>query len=169
MASKIMKIIKNLLSSNDLQMVKNTLMLEDFPWFYRPRETTSEEDGEYFTHNFIRVPQPGRSNWYYLVEPILSHLNISSLIFIRANLCTNKNAPVRSRLHTDTNDPTATTAIFYVNTNNGMTILQTPEGNIKSCAEENKLIIFNSQTFHQSVRQTDTKQRIVINFCFYGK
>ena len=169
MASKIMKIIKNLLSSNDLQMVQDTLMSEDFPWFYRATETTREEDGEYFTHNFIRVPQPGRSNWYYALEPILPHLNISSLIMIRANLCVNSNVALRSRFHTDNNDPRVTTAIFYVNTNNGMTMLRTPEGIIESPAEENKIIIFPSQTHHQSVRQTDTKQRVVINFNFYGK
>ena len=164
-----MKIIKNLLSNKDLKILKDTIMSEDFPWFYRDTETESKEDGEYFSHNFCRLTMEGRSHWYYLVEPILAHLNISSLVFIRANLCTNKNVPIRSRFHTDTNDPTATTAIFYVNTNNGMTLIQTPEGNIKSPAEENKLIIFNSQTFHQSVRQTDTKQRIVINFGFYEK
>ena len=164
-----MKIINNLLSDEDLKILKEGLMSEDFPWFYRDTETERKEDSEYFSHNFYRTNMEGRSRWYYMLEPILSHLNISSLIFIRANLCTNKNAPVRSRFHTDTNDPAATTAIFYVNTNNGMTLIRTPEGNIKSPAEENKIIIFNSQTFHQSVRQTDTKQRIVINFCFHEK
>ena len=164
-----MKIIKNLLSSKDLKMVQDILMLEDFPWFYRATETTREEDGEYFTHNFMRVPQPGRSKWYYVLEPILSHLNILSLLMVRANLCVNSNVALRSRFHTDNNDPRVTTAIFYVNTNNGMTLLRTPEGIIKSPAEENKIIIFPSQTHHQSVRQTDTKQRVVINFNFYGK
>jgi len=123
-----MKIIKNLLSSKDLKMVQDTLMSEDFPWFYRATETTREEDGEYFTHNFIRVPQPGRSNWYYALEPILSHLNIFSLLMVRANLCVNSNVALRSSFHTDNNDPRVSTAIFYVNTNNGMTMLRTPEG-----------------------------------------
>jgi len=164
-----MKIIKNLLSDKDLKVLKDDIMSVDFPWFYRATETTHQEDGEYFSHNFYRTDMVGRSNWYPLIEPILPHLNISSLTFIRANLCVNSNVALRSRFHTDTDDPRATTAIFYVNTNNGMTLLKTPEGNIKSPAEENKIIIFNSQTFHQSVRQTDTKQRIVINFCFYEK
>ena len=66
-----MKIIKNLLSDKDLKMVQGMLMSEEFPWFYRATETTQEEDGEFFTHNFYRVPQPGHSKWYYVLEPIL--------------------------------------------------------------------------------------------------
>lgn len=163
-----MKIIKNLLSDKDLKMVQGMLMSEEFPWFYRATETTQEEDGEFFTHNFYRVPQPGHSKWYYVLEPILPRLDISSLLMARANLCVNSNVALRSRFHTDNNDPGVTTAIFYVNTCNGMTMLRTPEGIIKSPAEENKIIIFPSQTYHQSVRQTDTKQRVVINFNFYG-
>ena len=53
-----------------------------------------------------------------------------------------------------------------MNTNNGFTLLKTKEGEVKSKSEENKLILFNSQTLHQSVRQTDTNQRITINFNF---
>jgi len=164
-----MKIIKDLLSKKDFKVVQDSLMSEDFPWYYRDKETGRKEDGEYFSHNFYRHSIGGRSQWYYVVEPILSRLNISTLLFIRANLSINKNVPLHSRFHTDLKDPNATTAIFYVNTNNGMTLVQTSDGVIKSPAEENKIIIFNAQTFHHSVRQTDTKQRIVINFGFYGK
>ena len=69
-------------------------------------------------------------------------------------------------MHCDIDSEESTTAIFYVNTNNGFTLLKTKEGEVKSKSEENKLILFNSQTLHQSVRQTDTNQRITINFNF---
>ena len=56
-----------------------------------------------------------------------------------------------------------TTAIYYLNTNNGYTEFK-EDG--KSLSEENKLIIFDTEKEHRAVRQTDTKSRIVVNINF---
>jgi len=55
-----------------------------------------------------------------------------------------------------------TTAILYMNTNNGYTLLGEKE-KIKIKSEENKIVIFNSQTKHCAVSQTDQERRVVIN------
>ena len=56
-----------------------------------------------------------------------------------------------------------TTAILYMNTNNGYTLLGEKE-KIKIKSEENTMLIFNSQIKHCAVSQTDTERRVVINF-----
>jgi len=161
-----MKIIHNCLSLNDLKPLQDTLTSKDFPWFYREAEVKKEDYSEYFTHTFYYAPDNLQSKWYELIVPILDKIKGSYLIWARANLLINKSTPLRSALHCDIDSEESTTAIFYVNTNNGFTLLKTKEGEVKSKSEENKLILFNSQTLHQSVRQTDTNQRITLNFNF---
>ena len=161
-----MKIIHNCLSPKDFKPLKEMLTSKDFPWFYREAEVDKEIDSEYFTHTFYYAPDNLQSKWYELIIPILDKIKGSYLIWARANLLINKSTPLRSALHCDIDSEESTTAIFYVNTNNGFTLLKTKEGEVKSKSEENKLILFNSQTLHQSVRQTDTNQLITINFNF---
>ena len=56
-----------------------------------------------------------------------------------------------------------TTAIFYINTNNGYTEFENGE-KIESVA--NRLIMFPSNIKHRGVTQTDEQTRIMINFNF---
>jgi hypothetical protein len=53
------------------------------------------------------------------------------------------------------------TAIFYINKNNGYTLLK---DKTKIAVEENKLLIIDTKTYHAAVTATDTDRRIVINF-----
>jgi len=56
-----------------------------------------------------------------------------------------------------------TTSILYINTNNGGTLLE--DGTfIKS--EANKFVMFDGNTQHAPVYQTDTKKRFVLNYNF---
>jgi hypothetical protein len=54
------------------------------------------------------------------------------------------------------------TAIYYVNTNNGYTLIDSKK-RIKVGCEANKILIFNSNIEHAMVSQTDTSRRVVIN------
>ena len=54
-----------------------------------------------------------------------------------------------------------TTAIFYLNTNNGATEFKSGEG-IDSI--KNRLVVFPKNTYHRAVSQTDMDKRIVLNF-----
>ena len=67
-------------------------------------------------------------------------------------------------LHIDNKLKNNMTAIYYVNTNNGYTRFKN-ENKIPS--EQNKLIIFNTETEHSGTTCTDEPCRIVINFNYY--
>ena len=56
-----------------------------------------------------------------------------------------------------------TTAIFYLNTNNGFTEFK--DGDIINSVR-NRLIMFPANTSHRAVGQSDVNQRIVLNFNF---
>jgi len=62
-------------------------------------------------------------------------------------------------LHVDYND--VTTAIFYINTNNGWTNFKNGD---KVESVENRLVIFDSNLEHEGVTCTDEIRRLVINF-----
>ena len=58
-----------------------------------------------------------------------------------------------------------TTAIYYVNTNNGYTEF---EDGSRVESIENRLVTFPSYMKHTGTTCTDQKRRIVINFNYYG-
>jgi len=79
---------------------------------------------------------------------------------VRANLLFKTKKHIQSEFHVD-KPFYCKTALLYVNTNNGHTLLK---NKIKIKAEENKLLIIDTKTPHAAVSQTDKDRRIVINF-----
>ena len=48
-----------------------------------------------------------------------------------------------------------------------LTILKINNKDIKVDSKENRMLIFNSQIKHRQLTQTDTKERMVINYNYY--
>ena len=61
--------------------------------------------------------------------------------------------------------PNVTTAILYVNTNNGWT--QFKSGGRVKCVK-NRVVIFDSNLEHEGVTSTNEKVKVVINFNYEG-
>ena len=59
-----------------------------------------------------------------------------------------------------------TTAIYYVNTNDGYTEFENGE---RVDSVENRLVIFDATMKHTGTTSTDTKFRSVINFNYYAE
>ena len=59
-----------------------------------------------------------------------------------------------------------TTAILYINTNNGYTEF---EDGTKVDSVANRLVTFPANTRHRGVSQTDEETRILINFNYLGE
>ena len=78
---------------------------------------------------------------------------------VKANLNVRTKEPELYGMHSDCADKT--TAIFYVNTNNGYTKFETGDI-VESVA--NRVVIFDSNIKHTGVSCTDEKRRVVINF-----
>ena len=158
------KIINNFLDKEVFNNLKNTLFSNKINWFFLP-SMTNNKDHYFFNHCFYNYYMPQSIFFEELIIPILKKLNVVAISEIRANLMLKKDNYYQSSFHVD-RPFECKTAILYVNTCNGYTLLH-EDKKIKINSEENKLLIFGSQTKHAGVSQTDVDRRIVINFNYF--
>jgi len=161
-----MKIIKNFLPKQIYFQIKETLMSDSFPWFYNediltPGDREGQTSFFQFTHNFYKNKTPW-SDHFQILEPILNIIKPISIIRIKANLNTQTKNIVETGLHKDDQDDRLRSAVFFLNTCNGYCKIL----NEKVYSEDNKMVLFNSNTIHTGSTTTDQKRRVLINFIY---
>ena len=162
----MIKIIDNFLEKKDFEKIKNFLLDEKVPWFYR-NSIVNENDPPYFTfcfYNHDRIQSPA----FELVQPLLNKLNYSSIIQIRANLVLREENEKKVGWHTDYTYKNFKTAIYYIHKSNGPTVVKNDK-NVKIYPNENKILIMDGDTEHAAIIQTDKKRRVVLNINYYEK
>ena len=182
------KVIDNFLSIEDADVIYYTMLGPNFPWYlndsvvHKPSSTKKDFIENYqFTHLFYQFWTPC-SRWFDTLRPITHKLNPPGWQRIKANLNPKTENRIIYDWHTDyTADITnAKTAIYYVNSNDGITLLKkdtkTPfdrestsynnEEAIEIESVANRLVIFNQNIVHTGTTCTDTKVRCLINFNF---
>ena len=103
------------------------------------------------------------SHNFDIIKPILYVLKPNALIRVKGNLYPNLNIDINNAYHIDY-EFEHKGAIFYVNTNNGKTIL---EDGTEIDSVENRLLIFDASKPHCSTHCTDEKIRVNINFNYF--
>ena len=159
------KVIDNYLNQEDFLRIKNTLESWDFPWYYQKNinDSHSEKDLNcYFTH-YLFNQENGQSPFYNIIKPILDKLDIKALIRIKCNIYPRTEKIKINKPHIDF-DFEHKGAIFYINTNDGGTII---EGNKKIDSIENRILFFNPHILHSSTNTSNSKARININFNYF--
>ena len=159
----MMKIIDNLLSKKELELMKTIMMGDqDMPWYYNDYIASQRANDPmyYFTHNFFNEY---KSNWFYIVEPILNKIDHRVLIRCKANMYPSTPVITHHDPHVDL-EYEHKGAIFYINTNNGVTVL---EDGTEIESIENRLLLFDSSKKHNSTSCTDAKVRVNINFNYF--
>lgn len=159
-----MKEIKNFLSLEQFKNLQNEIFHEDFPWRLR-KSMTDTDNNIYFTYSFFNDGSINSDLHNFLIRPILNQLNFKAVIEVRANMFLNKIFNY-SGWHTD-NNWNSTTAILYLNNCNGGTELKIKEKIKFIKAEENKILIFPSDTKHRVCTSTDADRRYIINFNYF--
>jgi hypothetical protein len=173
-----MRTIHNSLSEEEFNKVQNLLMGLQFPWFYRPIVDYQDDENKFqFCHYFYNDQEP-KSTFLEELNPILDLIKPTALIRIKANLLTKTPEIIENTFHHDISDyddenrktiypeklKQLTTAIFYVNTNNGYTEF---EDGTKVESIANRMITFPTNMKHLGTSCTDEKVRIVINFNYF--
>jgi hypothetical protein len=161
------KIIDNFLPKENFDIIKKIIFESDFNWFYNKGVNNPNEDSLnmlfYFTHMFYFDNVP-LSPYFKLINiNLLSKLNIKSLIRVKCNLYTYQNKKNINGMHVDYDYPHKG-AIFYLNTNNGRTILS---DKIKIDSVENRVLFFDPSIKHDSENCTDQKIRVNININYF--
>ena len=166
-----MKIIDDFIKDEDFKKIQDHLY-GAYIWSYQdivvhPRET---EDTFQFCHSYIQQGQPV-SSFLGVLQPVMAEISPLFFIRIKANLLTRTPEIVENLFHIDLRVIKEkerlkqwTTAIFYMNTNNGYT---TFEDGTKVDSVANRIVMFPSNIKHKGTSCTDKKTRVVINFNYY--
>lgn len=158
-------LVKNFLSKNHFKQLKEEMESAEFPWYFQQSVVLPPPvpDTHFqFTHTFYHNGMwSSKSRW--ILDPVLDKIRPMSILRIKANLNPRESKHIEHGLHADFKSDNAkiTTAIFYVNTNNGYTLFEDGE-KVKSIA--NSWYEFPSSRLHTGSSCTDEKKRIVINF-----
>ena len=158
-------IIDNFLSLDDHLKIKTEMMdTKNFPWYYCPTVAYKdvEEDSFYFSHTFYDTPYV-KSNFFELLLPLIAKVDAKSLIRVKGNLYTNMGKWIGNGMHVDY-DYQHKGAVYYVNTNNGYTVL---EDGTKIDSIANRIVFFDSSKPHHSTHCTDEKVRVNINMNYF--
>jgi hypothetical protein len=140
-----------------------------FSWYLNPYITDSEITNDIydfqFTHRFYSDNEICSDFFQQIIHPFLEKLKQLSLIRIKSNLNILTTENKIYGWHTDFPFSNHKTAIYYVNTNNGSTLLKDIDNNIiKIESVANRLVVFDGNIQHTGVSCTDQRVRCVINF-----
>ena len=179
----MIKVIDDFLPSFIADRISDIVLTPEFPWYYhdhisysKPNElfwtsgkkyVPSDEEAEtldrfQFVHTFKSNISGTSSVWFDRTSlPIIDKLELpwSKVFRAKVNLSLYTGSAHKSAFHVDNAEPHKV-ALYYVNTNNGYTEFETGE---KITCKKNRIVLFDGQVKHRSIKQTDTKQRIAIN------
>jgi hypothetical protein len=158
-------VVDDLLPHDVFLSIRNHIMGYDFPWFYQDDVTGSEKgnlSSFYFTHQFV-YETTMNSSYYSIISPLVSKINHSKIIRIKSNFYPNLGREIENEWHSDY-DYSHKGAIFYINDNNGYTIL---EDGTKIESRANRILFFDPSIKHKSTHCTDAKSRVNINFNYF--
>jgi hypothetical protein len=169
-----MKIVDDFLPKELFDKIQTFFMGGEIDWHFNPfivypdgRETG--ENKFQFEHIFYKNNAPC-SMQYSIIFPLLNKIKPVSMWRIKANLLTITPNNIQNDFHIDIGGlpdeklNILTTAIFYINTNNGCTVFE-DDTKVESVA--NRLVTFPSNLMHCGTSCTDKKTRIVINFNYF--
>ena len=162
---KMYEVIDNFLPKNEFDQIKQVMTGYNFPWFLQNFVAYSDVPKKshwYFCHKFYEDGRHGPSHYYNLIDEIFlkGKLNCGAIFRVKGNLYPKDENHIEHDWHIDYNF-NHNGAIFYVNTNNGYTIL---EDGTKIESIENRMLPFDPGKRHKSTNCTDTEYTININF-----
>ena len=160
--------IDNFLEDHVAKRIHDVLYTSEFAWYYHNVFSDYEEEIDdkhryQFVHCFKSNKLGTTSNLYdQIALPITDKLqiNYSNVIRCKVNMSLYSGKPYTSAWHIDNAEPHKV-ALYYVNTNNGYTELET--GQKIECVH-NRIVIFDGLVKHRAIKQTDKKTRVAINF-----
>lgn len=192
-----MNVFDNFITKQYQDQIEETLCNNSFPWYREPLTVNTKTlpvvnftgynnvvDSSQFIH-FLKNENTF-SNFYYLITPIITQLEIklkiplfNKIVRAKANLLTQDRSNVGTyhfphRDMYDTGGARIQTLLYYVNDSDGDTVLfnerdhidNTLTERVRSTPRKGKAIFFDSEFLHTSTSPILSKERIVINILF---
>ena len=162
------KEIRDNLLNNKHLVELDKLIYNNFPWYLNKEQVTGADDGCWLSHILYDEDVPKSDLYIPIVKIFKDYLKYVTLYRLNVNLLLRTETPSVSDFHTDCDwdfkdEEKLTTAIFYLNTNNGATEFKDGD---RIDSIRNRLIVFPANSYHRAIGQTDEAKRIVFNFNF---
>lgn len=156
-----MQIVQKFIQQKEVfENIRRSVMDPNFPWFYSGTTASLYDKSDYlFYHWLYQDGHQISEHFNSVLVPLLGRLNLNSLLRCKVNLYTKKTKHIKTAFHTDSPEPHKV-ALFSINTNNGYTLFKNKD---TAPSVENNMVLFDGQTEHCSVAQTDEHVRININ------
>ena len=162
------KVIDNFLDKKVFKEIQEGILENTyFPWYFSDYTDYLGEKGldkGKYIHTFYENNN-SNSKHYNLLLPIIEKLKCVSLIKIKINSTNYSNKIIEGTYHVDNKHKGTTTAVYYINTNDGYTKFKKNKKKINSV--ENRMVIFDSDTEHLGTTTTNAKRRVVLNFNYF--
>ena len=169
------ELIDNFLDKEELELVESVLLSNKFPWFLNPQIDKESSyyvgrDNFQFSHTAYAKDHM-KSEWLQHFGCLLDKMNIFTLLRVKVNYLPRTEKIVTHDFHVDIEDSNApkniNTSIFYLNTNNGLTIFEDTKEEEESIS--NRMITFPGYLRHTGTTHTDkdVPHRILINFNYF--
>lgn len=162
-----MRIVDNYLDPEVFLALSTAIMSPTFPWencqiLKDPPANFPPECNQQYVHGFYlqNAKRVYRSHHLGLIQPLVAHIGPRRLIKVKVNATKRQSKQVAYASHTDTQQPDATTAVLYLNTNNGYTLFEDGR-KVESVA--NRMVFFDAALPHSGVHCTDADRRLVLN------
>ena len=157
---------KNFLDKDFFKNLQKLITESEFSWFKRKTIVKGTTDNlGYFTHSFYNNNRINCNTYHEYIAPILNKLDAKAIVEVRANLFPSVFFNT-AEFHTDYNF-NCKTAILYLNTCDGGTEFKINSKIKFTKAEQNKIVIFNSNTLHRPVTSKNVDFRYIINFNYF--
>ena len=163
----------NALSEDHFKNIKNVFLSEYLPWNFTAGivygGVTGKKDFQFTLDIWSamgvgNLQLPGNYT-FNAILPILQILEPAVLFRIKANLRPKAHKLEESDWHCDNDVPKASTAIYYIDTNDGYT--KWKDGD-KLRSKENTLVVFPNHLEHLGTPCTNANRRTFINFNFFS-
>jgi len=155
----LIKIIDDFLPEVEFKTLQDEILGEHFPWYLNKYQVHPSVDSDPQHVHILYDECMPRSNLLHLVNPLLSKLDPATIRRIKVNLTLQQPEQTVGHPHVDYDRFSGKTAAYYLNTNNGGTLI---DGELVQSVE-NRMVIFDSNIKHSAVSCSDAQYRCVLN------
>jgi hypothetical protein len=153
------QVIDNFLSLDDFETLKSIILDKDFLW----QVNVDNDKNTLFLELLHYINNQPTSEFYNELVPIMKKIDVLGLVQIKSNLYIGNNY-IQSFKKEKEYDFSLGTAIYYLNSNDGYTLL---EDGTKIESRENRIVIFESTSYYYETNCSDNTCRVNITFNYF--